>query len=82
MLSTIADTRPPDIMTSLNNFEAISISWSILSRFPMIITIESIINELMVEEFSGNMSYELYFDQCVPWSRTYLYVNNNNIIET
>ena len=35
-------------------------------------TIESIIGQLMIEDWNFNVVYEAYFDQCAPFSCTYL----------
>ncbi|CAF1510720.1 unnamed protein product [Adineta ricciae] len=51
------------------------------SRFSSNATFESIVNELMIEKLTSNMSYELYFDACAPLSCVYSYVNNNHAIE-
>jgi hypothetical protein len=66
---------------STNKFEAMNMSSLSLSRFPIDTIVESIVNELMVEEFVSNMSYESYFNQCAPLSCTYSYLNNKNIME-
>jgi hypothetical protein len=66
---------------STNIFKAINISSLTSSRFSLNTTVESIVNQLMVEEFLNDTSYESYFNQCAPLTCTYSYVNNNNIIE-
>jgi hypothetical protein len=66
---------------STNTFIAMNISSSNSSRFPLNTTIEFIVNQLMVEEFISNISYESYFNQCAPVSCTYTYVDNHNIFE-
>ncbi|CAF0751968.1 unnamed protein product [Adineta steineri] len=77
-------------LTCLNNqacidptktFKALNSSSSISSRFPLNTTIESIVNELMVEELLSNTSYEAYYKQCAPLSCTYSYVDNRNVID-
>ncbi|CAF3746314.1 unnamed protein product [Adineta steineri] len=77
-------------LTCLNNqtcidptktFKALSSSSPISSRFPLNTTIESIVNELMVEELLSNMSYEAYYKQCAPLSCTYSYIDNTNVID-
>ncbi|UJR17114.1 hypothetical protein I4U23_004010 [Adineta vaga] len=66
----------------LNNmFKAMNSSSLPTSRFPMNTSIETIVNQLMVEEFQNNTSYQLYFDQCAPLSCTYSYIDKNNILE-
>ncbi len=66
---------------STNTFIAMNISSLNSSRFPINTTIEFIVNQLMVEEFISNISYESYFNQCAPVSCTYSYVDNSNLIE-
>jgi hypothetical protein len=66
---------------STNTFTAMNISSLNSSRFPLNTTIELIVNQLMIEEFISNISYESYFNQCAPLSCTYSYVDNSNLIE-
>ncbi|UJR18485.1 hypothetical protein I4U23_005391 [Adineta vaga] len=65
----------------LVDINAINISILSSSRFPLNSTIESIINELMIENLTSSLSYESYFNQCAPLSCIYSYVDNSNIIE-
>ncbi|CAF4304040.1 unnamed protein product, partial [Adineta steineri] len=62
-------------------FKALNSSSSISSRFPLNTTIESIVNELMVEELLSNTSYDAYYKQCAPLSCTYSYIDNRNVID-
>ena len=64
---------------STNTFQDISSSRP--SRFDINTTIEKLIDELMLEEYTSNVSYENYFRQCAPLSCTYSYVDQSNIIE-
>ena len=64
-----------------NTFKAMNTSSSKASHFNANATIESIVNQLMIEEYSSNTSYEKYFHQCAPLSCTYSYIDKSNIIE-
>ena len=52
------------------NFTAMNILTP--SRFPITSTVEAIVNELMVEDWNFNVSYDKYYNQCAPASCTYL----------
>jgi len=66
---------------SNKKFEALNIFNLNSSRFYVNSIIESMVNELMVEEYSSNMSYESYFAQCAPSSCIYSNVDKSNIID-
>ena len=59
-------------------FRALNTSSNISSQYS---TIESILNKLMVEDYSVNISYENYFSRCQPTSCSYSYVGHNNILD-
>ena len=51
------------------------------SRFSQNSTIQMLVDELMVEHYSSNVSYEKYFDECAPLSCIYSYIDQKNLIE-
>ncbi|CAF4078004.1 unnamed protein product [Adineta steineri] len=79
--STLTCLSDQTCIDPTKTFKALNSSLSISSRFPLNTTIESIVNELMVEELLSNMSYEAYYKQCAPLSCTYSYVDNRNVID-
>ncbi|CAF1165270.1 unnamed protein product [Adineta steineri] len=66
---------------STNNFKSINISSLETSRFLLTQTIESVVNELMLEEFKFEINYTNYFDQCSPALCIYSYVDKRNATE-
>ena len=62
-------------------FKAMNNSLLQSSRFDVNTTIESIVNQLLVEEYSINMSYDKYFAQCAPLLCSYSYIDYANIID-
>ena len=62
-------------------FETIQIPSINSTRFDMNASIESIVGQLMVEEYFKNMSYEDYFTDCAPSSCSYTYVNLGSTVE-
>ena len=79
--STLACFYNQQCIDPSNKFVAMKLSLSTPTRFPLTTTIESIVNQLMVEELHSNVSYDLYFNQCKPLLCTYSYVDNRRIIE-
>ncbi|CAF1397819.1 unnamed protein product [Rotaria sp. Silwood1] len=67
---------------SNGKFPALNISTLEYSQFNLNSTIESILNNLMIEEFKSNLSYENYFNQCKPLSCSYSYIETNDVIQT
>ncbi|UJR34211.1 hypothetical protein I4U23_021617 [Adineta vaga] len=63
---------------STKTFHALNYS---TSRFNRNLTFESILQELMVENYSFELSYEKYFNQCLPSTCTYSYIGYRNIID-
>ncbi|CAF0990553.1 unnamed protein product [Adineta steineri] len=63
------------------NFKALNSS-NVFSRFNITSTIEFIVQELMIENYSIVMSYENYFNQCAPSSCSYSYTGHHNAIDT
>ncbi|CAF1479370.1 unnamed protein product [Adineta steineri] len=64
---------------STNTFKSLNSSQS--THFDVNATIETIVNQLMIETFSVNKSYESYFNQCLPLSCTYTYTDTTNVAE-
>lgn len=79
--STLHCVYDQDCIDPNNNFQAMQVSSSRLSHFDLNATIESIINQLMVEEYSSNVSYEKYFDQCAPSSCIYSYTEHSALLD-
>ena len=52
-----------------------------LSRFPPNSTFRSVVDELMIENLTYDLSYVDYFSQCAPSSCIYSYVGKSNLIE-
>ena len=52
-------------------FTELNISTLETSQFKLNSTIESILNNLMVEEYKSNLSYEKYYNECSPLSCQY-----------
>ncbi|CAF3330596.1 unnamed protein product [Rotaria sp. Silwood2] len=57
-------------------FTKLNISTLETSRFKLNSTIQSILNNLMVEEYKSDLSYEKYFNECSPSSCSYSYVQS------
>ncbi|CAF1177877.1 unnamed protein product [Adineta ricciae] len=53
----------------------------IASRFPQNASVETLINQLMVEEWSKSIFYEKYFNECYPLSCTYSYFQHRGSID-
>ncbi|CAF1489091.1 unnamed protein product [Adineta steineri] len=66
---------------STNNFKSINISSLETSRFLLNQTTESVVNELMIEEFKAKTNYPNYFNACSPSLCIYSYVDKRNAIE-
>ena len=70
-----------DCIDSTSTFEAMTIPSLNSSRFNTDSTIESVVKEVMIEEYSSNMDHERYFTQCAPSSCSYSYIDKTNFIE-
>ncbi|CAF4435334.1 unnamed protein product, partial [Adineta steineri] len=66
---------------STNKFTQLNISSLKTSRYQKNTTIQSILNNLMVEEYIINKSYENYFNQCAPSSCSYNYMKKYQVTE-
>lgn len=63
------------------NFPALNRSALASSRFPLNATIELLLNDLMVEEYNVNLSYEDYFNQCEVSVCSYSYEGRQKTID-
>ncbi|CAF1277980.1 unnamed protein product [Adineta steineri] len=70
-----------ECIDSTHNFKSINISSLERSRFLLNQTIESVVNELMLEELKSKINYTNYFDACLPSLCIYSYVDKRNAIE-
>ncbi|CAF1302121.1 unnamed protein product [Adineta ricciae] len=61
-------------------FQAMDSSSLLSSRFDSNSTIESLVAQLMIEEYTRNLSYEKYLEQCAASSCTYSYVLKRDMI--
>ena len=66
---------------STSTFKAMTMSSLSPSRFNTNSTIESIVDEVMIEEYSSNIDREKYFTKCAPSSCSYSYIDKTNFIE-
>ncbi|CAF3958186.1 unnamed protein product, partial [Rotaria sp. Silwood1] len=53
---------------------------TVQSRYQINSTLDEIINQLMVEQWSNSTSHEAYYDQCNPALCIYSYVGKNGLI--
>ncbi|UJR19158.1 hypothetical protein I4U23_022288 [Adineta vaga] len=70
-----------DCIDSTKTFQQLNISSLKLSQFHINTTIESILNNLMIEEYVINKSYENYFNQCSPSSCLYTYMEDYQLTQ-
>ena len=66
---------------STSTFKAMTMPSLSPSRFNTNSTIESIVDEVMIEEYSSNIDREKYFTKCAPSSCSYSYIDKTNFIE-
>jgi hypothetical protein len=78
--STLQCFYDQQCIDSYGNFKALNSS-SISSRFDVNSTVEFILQELMIEEYLINISYENYFAECAPSSCSYLHIGHRNRID-
>ncbi|CAF2169519.1 unnamed protein product [Rotaria magnacalcarata] len=64
-------------ITSVTNLDVLSVNQT---RFSRQTPIETLINELFIEEWSTVTSFSSYYQQCAPMSCTYMYVQHNNVL--
>ncbi|CAF4227799.1 unnamed protein product, partial [Adineta steineri] len=58
------------------NFSALNPTLSLPNE-----TIETIVNRLMIDSWSSNISFSLYYQTCAPLSCTIEYIGKNNILD-
>ena len=61
-------------------FQALNSSF-ISNRFDLNLTVETILQELMIENYSIDISYDKYFHECAPSACTYSYIGRENMID-
>ncbi|UJR12054.1 hypothetical protein I4U23_016232 [Adineta vaga] len=59
-------------------FTAMTISET--SRFPFQTTVQSLVDHLMIEDWNTSISYEQYYNQCIPMTCTYSTVKPNSFL--
>ncbi|CAF1291112.1 unnamed protein product [Adineta ricciae] len=79
--STLACFYDQECIDKLVHYRALNVSSMDKSRFQINTTIESFVNQLMVEDYSANISYENYFHQCSPLLCTYSYTRIINVFD-
>ncbi|CAF1202969.1 unnamed protein product [Rotaria sordida] len=67
---------------SNGNFTSLNMSTLKKSQFNLNSTIESILNNLMIEKYKNNLSYENYFKQCQQLSCSYSYIKTHDVTQT
>ncbi|CAF1632663.1 unnamed protein product [Rotaria sp. Silwood1] len=67
---------------SNGNFTRLNISTLKKSQFDLNSTVQLILNNLMIEEYKSDLSYENYFNQCRPLSCSYSYIKTHDVTET
>ncbi|CAF1503361.1 unnamed protein product [Adineta ricciae] len=77
--STFQCLYDQDCIDSSRTFKALSISSLESSRFNINMTMESIVNQSFIEEYTSNRSYEKYFAECAISSCRYSYIDKANI---
>ncbi|CAF3866540.1 unnamed protein product, partial [Rotaria sp. Silwood1] len=78
--STFECLYDQECVDKTHTFPALNLSIN-PSRFPINSTVESVLNELMIENFTNSLSYSDYFTQCSPSSCIFSYIDKFNIIE-
>ncbi|CAF0796397.1 unnamed protein product [Didymodactylos carnosus] len=78
--STLQCFYDQQCIDSNETFKSLNSSF-VSSRFDVNSSIEFIVQQLMVEEYLVNKSYEKYFDQCSPSSCTYSYTGSQDEID-
>ena len=73
------DSCFPLIQSTSRYFPSLNVSWP--SRFPMNSTVESILKDLMVEEWNSRILYERYYAACAPFSCDYFYIGSRSNVE-
>lgn len=69
-----------DTSQSTNN-TLMPLNLSIPSRFNISTSFEMMLNELLIEEWSTNVSYEQYYEQCSPSSCSFTYMKSSSAVD-
>ncbi|CAF0805382.1 unnamed protein product [Rotaria sordida] len=64
------------------NFTRLNMSTLAKSQYNLNSTIELILNNLMIEKYKSNLSYENYFNRCSPLSCSYSYIKTHDVTQT
>ena len=75
---TCVDGLIPYLAAPYANFTAMT--WQPSSRFYVNYTMDSIVAQLMVEEWGFNVSYNKYYAECLPLSCTYQITGRHNFL--
>ncbi|CAF4869060.1 unnamed protein product [Rotaria sp. Silwood1] len=67
---------------SNGNFTRLNMSTLEKSQFNLNSTVELILNNLAIEEYKIDLSYENYFNQCKPLSCSYSYIKTHDVTQT
>jgi hypothetical protein len=51
------------------------------SRYQKNSTVESILSQLMIEQWNNNINYEKYYNECSPSFCSYSYIEHNPILQ-
>ena len=70
-----------DCIDPTSTFPKLNSSFLERSQFNINSTLESMLNNLMVEEYLTELTYERYFNQCAPSSCTYIHLERRSTIE-
>ncbi|CAF1323463.1 unnamed protein product, partial [Didymodactylos carnosus] len=77
-------------INSTSPITVVALNSSLPTKYSQNTTMENILNELMIEQWHSDISYENYYNQCLPFNCTYTYVKRwtnlmhaiVNVIET
>ena len=64
----------------LQNLSITALNSSYSSQYSMNTTLDYIINNLFIEQSSGNVNYSAYYEQCSPQQCTYSMVTSNSAL--
>ncbi|CAF1112213.1 unnamed protein product [Adineta steineri] len=67
-------------LTSASSMNVTALNLSLPSQYSEDSTIENLLNNLMVEEWSSTQLYDRYYDECQPIECTYTIQTRNNVI--
>ncbi|CAF1071625.1 unnamed protein product [Adineta steineri] len=67
-------------LTSASSMNVTALNLSLPSQYSEDLTIENLLNNLMVEEWYSTQFYDRYYDECQPIECTYTIKTRNNVI--